>query len=310
MKINPIATKSFNRYFAKNTVHFIIPFDNQFFISISSHRRKIKMYKIFDIHTHTYPEAISEKAVKALNAFYEFVSEGDGTYKGLTKGAREAGVEGFLLFSVATNAHQVEKVNNGIAAQVKASIAEGFKTVGFAGMHQDYPDMEAEIERCIKMGLRGVKIHPDIQGVDIDDERMMRLYEIIEGRIPVYFHIGDNRPQYQFSQPRKLRKVLDTFPRLEAVAAHLGGYMSWDETANCLAGHERVWYDTSSALWAMTPEFARKMIGILGHERVMFGTDFPVKTLDTEIERFLAIDLTEREREDILYNNAVRFLGL
>ena len=60
----------------------------------------------------------------------------------------------------------------------------------------------------------------------------------------------------------------------------------------------------------MTPEFARHMIDVLGHERVMFGTDFPVKTLDTEIERFLAIDLTEREREDILYNNAARFLHL
>ena len=79
------------------------------------------MYKIFDVHTHTYPEAISEKAVCALNAFYDFVSEGDGTYRGLTKGAKEAGVEGFLLFSVATNAHQVKKVNDGIAAQVKAS---------------------------------------------------------------------------------------------------------------------------------------------------------------------------------------------
>lgn len=268
------------------------------------------MYKIFDVHTHTYPEAISEKAVKALNAFYEFVSEGDGTYKGLTDGAKEAGVEGFLLFSVATNAHQVPKVNDGIAAQAKASRDEGFKTVGFAGMHQDFPDMEAEIERCIKMGLKGVKIHPDIQGVDIDDERMLRLYEIVEGRIPVYFHIGDNRPEYQFSQPEKLRRVLDMFPRLEAVAAHLGGYMSWVQTENCLAGHERVWYDTSSALWAMTPEFARHMISVLGSERVMFGTDFPVKTLDTEIKRFLAIDLTEKEREDILYNNAARFLGL
>lgn len=268
------------------------------------------MYKIFDVHTHTYPEAISEKAVTALNAFYDFVSEGDGTYKGLTCGAKEAGVEGFLLFSVATNAHQVEKVNDGIARQARLSREEGFKTLGFAGMHQDYPDMEKEIERCIDMGLCGVKIHPDIQGVDIDDPRMMKLYEIIEGRIPVYFHIGDNRPEYQFSQPRKLRKVLDTFPRLEAVAAHLGGYMSWGETENCLAGHERVWYDSSSALWAMTPEFARRMIGILGAERVMFGTDFPVKTLDTEIERFLAIDLTEKEREDILYNNAARFLSL
>ena len=34
------------------------------------------MYKIFDIHTHTYPEALAEKAVRNLGAFYDFVPEG------------------------------------------------------------------------------------------------------------------------------------------------------------------------------------------------------------------------------------------
>ena len=38
------------------------------------------MYKIIDIHTHVYPEAISDKAVKSLAAFYEFTVEGKGTY--------------------------------------------------------------------------------------------------------------------------------------------------------------------------------------------------------------------------------------
>ncbi len=268
------------------------------------------MYRIFDIHTHTYPEAISEKAVVALGNFYNFVPEGDGTYTGLSRGAKAAGVEGFLLFSVATNAHQVPKVNDSIASLAKRSREEGFKTVGFAGMHQDYPEMEKEMERCMEMGLCGVKIHPDIQGVDIDDKRMLRLYDIVEGKIPVYFHIGDNRPEYRFSEAKKLRRILDMFPRLEVVAAHLGGYKNWEDAKEYLAGHERVWYDTSSALWAMTAEFAGEMIGALGSERVMFGTDFPVKTLEGELARFLAIDLTEREREDILYNNAARFLNL
>ena len=70
------------------------------------------MYKIFDIHTHTYPEAIAEKAVTSLNAFYEFVSEGKGTYAELAENSRENGVVGMLLFSVATNPHQVQKVND------------------------------------------------------------------------------------------------------------------------------------------------------------------------------------------------------
>ena len=67
------------------------------------------MYRIFDIHTHTYPEAISDRAVVNLGNFYNFVPEGKGTYAELSSLAPENGVEGFLLFSVATNAHQVER---------------------------------------------------------------------------------------------------------------------------------------------------------------------------------------------------------
>lgn len=268
------------------------------------------MYKIFDIHTHTYPEAIAAKAVVALNRFYNFVSEGNGTYAELSALGQQAEVAGFLLFSVATNAHQVPKVNDGIATQVKASCAAGFETVGFAGMHQDYPDFAGEIARCREMGLRGVKLHPDIQGIDIDDPRLLPLYAILEREgMPVYFHIGDNRPEYPYSTVHKLLHVLDRYPDLEVVAAHLGGYQAWMD-AHLLANNPRVWFDTSSALWAMHPRYASELIHTLGVDRVMFGTDYPVKVYETELARFFALDLSEAEREAILYTNAARFLGL
>jgi len=268
------------------------------------------MYKVFDIHTHTYPEAIAEKAVTSLGKFYDFVPEGKGTYADLEASAPACGVRGFLLFSVATNAHQVEKVNSSIAALAEASRAAGYLTVGFAGMHQDFPDFAAEIARAESLGLRGVKIHPDIQGIDIDDPKMLALYDIVQGRMPVYFHMGDDRPQYRFSEPKKLRRVLDMFPRLEVVAAHLGGYKASDEAVEYLAGHERVWYDTSSALWYLSTEEAHRIIGRLGHGRVMFGSDYPVMYPASDFARFMKIPMSEAQREDILWNNALRFLHL
>ncbi len=42
----------------------------------------------------------------------------------------------------------------------------------------------------------------------------------------------------------------------------------------------------------------------------MFGTDYPVKNLDDELSRFMRLELSEPEREDILYNNAKRFLRI
>ena len=133
---------------------------------------------------------------------------------------------------------------------------------------------------------------------------------MIAGRLPLYLHMGDNRPQYRFSEPRKLARVMDMFPDLEVVAAHLGGYQAWDEAVEFLAGREIIWYDTSSALWAMTPERADDLIGRLGAENIMFGTDYPVKNTAEELERFFRLKLTEQQREDILWNNAIRFLHL
>jgi predicted TIM-barrel fold metal-dependent hydrolase len=243
------------------------------------------MYKIFDIHTHTYPEKIADKATVNLGNFYNFRVEGKGTYAHLESQAEENNVKGYLLFSVATNAQQVSKVNDSIAALAEHSRSRGFLTTGFAGMHQDFADFEGEIRRCEAMGLCGVKIHPDIQEVDVDDARLFPLYEILEGKMPLYLHVGDDRPQYRFSEARKIVRVMENFPKLEIVAAHLGGYKAWDDALTYLAGKERVWYDTSSAVWAMSSEYASMMIGKLGAENVMFGTDYPVMNTAEEVDQ-------------------------
>ena len=269
------------------------------------------MFKVFDIHTHTYPEAISEKACENLGKFYDFEVRGKGTYADLEAQAAENNVQGFLLFSVATNARQVPKVNSSIAALAELSRSHGYRTVGFAGMYQDYPDFEAEIDRVVPLGLKGVKIHPDIQAVDINDPRLLPLYEILQAReMPLYLHMGDDRPQYRYSTADKLLDVMKQFPHLSVVAAHFGGYKAFNEAVPMLAGHENIRYDTSSSLWLMTPERAVEIIGTLGAENVMFGTDYPVMNPGEELERFFRLKLTDDVREDILWNNAVRFLGL
>lgn len=268
------------------------------------------MYKVFDVHTHTYPEAISRKACENLGKFYNFDVLGKGTYADLEAQAKSNNVGGYLLFSVATNSHQVEKVNSSIAELVKLSRSHGFKTYGFAGMYQDYPDFEGEINRATSLGLCGVKLHPDIQMVDITDRRLYPLYELMEARgLPIYFHMGDDRPEYRYSEADKLIAVLRDFPRLSVVAAHLGGYKAWDDAVPKLAGRENIRYDTSSALWAMSPESASRIISKLGAENVMFGTDYPVVNTHEELERFFRLQLTDKEREDILWNNAMDFLS-
>ncbi len=266
------------------------------------------MIPVFDSHTHAYPEAISDKAVTALGRFYSFHVDGQGTFGDLSEHCRGR-IRGFLLFSVATSPHQVRPINDFIAEKVRLGRTMGFQTGGFGGMHQDFDEMEEELGRIEALGLKGVKLHPDIQGVDIDDPRLLRLYRLCEGRLPIYFHIGDQRKEYPFSAPEKLVKILKDYPRLTVIAAHLGGYHVW-ERAHVLAGHPQVYFDCSSCFDLLSPEEVVSLIRLLGEDRVFFGSDYPCHYPEKELERFLRFPLTEEEKRKILWKNAQKFFGL
>lgn len=267
---------------------------------------------VFDAHVHVYPDEIAPKATAGLHRFYgDLEIHGKGTFTELTSLSRGSGVRGFLLLAVATNAHQVAHVNDFAAGAVAAARNAGFLAAGFAGMHQDLPDPVAELKRAVALGLSGVKIHPDIQGVDLDDPRFFPLYAALEARgLPVCFHMGDNRAEYGFSRAERLPGLTRRFPRLKIIAAHLGGYRAWDH-AKALAGCPNVWFDASSTMDFLSPGEEVRLIRALGVRRVMFGTDYPVRSAREELPRFLALPgLNDEEKKAILYDNAVDFLGL
>ncbi len=269
----------------------------------------MKPVKYFDIHTHIFPERLAEAATRNLGHFYDFRVEGKGTAADLASLCLKNGVAGALILCTATKPHQVAAVN-----EYAVTAAEGMKAAGvdayvFGSYHQDVDSPEAVFDQAEKLGISGFKVHPDIQGVDIDDERLFPLYEYCEGRKPVYLHMGDCRPQYRFSEAAKLVKIKEKYPLLRVGAAHLGGYTAW-EYSHLLAGIPDIWFDTSSSVWAVGPEKAGELIGMLGTDRCMFGTDYPVKTADTEVELFNRIPLSDSERYDVAYGNSLRFLGI
>lgn len=258
---------------------------------------------IIDAHAHIFPDKIAEKAVAGIGNFYKgLVMHYDGKADTLIRSGAEAGIDRFIVQSVATVPNQVESINNFIADSVK-KYPDHF--IGFAAMHPDYPDIEKEIYRAISLGLKGVKIHPDFQQFFIDDEKAMKIYEVIEGRLPILIHTGDSR--YQWSKPARLVKVLEAFPKLDVIAAHFGGWSEWDDAAAVLGG-KRLWVDTSSSLYAMSSQRARELIDIFGAENVLFGTDYPMWEPKPELEMIDKINLTPKEREMIFHENAEKIL--
>lgn len=259
--------------------------------------------RIFDAHTHIFPEKIAEKAVANIGKFYDLKMNYDGTSEGLLAGGATIGCEKYVVCSVATTPRQVESINNFVAGECE----KHREFIGLGSIHPDYENVAAETDRIIGMGLKGIKLHPDFQLFNIDDEAAYPIYEAAEGRVPILFHTGDDRHIY--SDPRRLEKVLDRFPKLIAIAAHLGGYMSWDKIEG-ISGHPRVYFDTSSALDFMTPDKADEIIHRHGIDRILFGTDSPMWTHEEEFARFNKLTFTAEERKAVLWDNAARLYGI
>ena len=73
-----------------------------------------------------------------------------------------------------------------------------------------------------------------------------------------------------------------------------------------LTSYKNFYVDTSSSLYALAPERATEIIRAYGKDRVLFATDYPMWSLEEEMQRFDALALTEEERKCIFYKNAER----
>lgn len=259
--------------------------------------------KIIDFHTHIYPEAIAAKATQSTCTFYGLNTDYIGNAKTLLAEGAEAGITGYVLHAVATNAKHVKHINDFTAQEV----SKHKEFYGFAAIHPDYEDFEEELDRITKLGLKGVKIHPDIQQFAIDDSRMDKIYDVIQGKLPIMIHMGD--PRYDFSRPERLKKVLSKFPSLTVIGAHLGGWSLFDEALEYL-GPTSCYVDISSCMMFIGKEKVKKYINAYGADRILFGSDFPIWSPAKEAEAFLSLGLSESDTEKIAYKNAELLLGL
>ncbi len=260
-------------------------------------------FEIIDVHAHIFPKKIREKAVAAIGMFYTLPMKGEGSSRDLLKHGRKINVKKYVVHSVATNPRQVMHINDFIAEQVMLHP----EFIGFATIHPDMENLFEEIERAIGLGLHGIKLHPDFQQFDIDSPEAVRLYKIVNGRVPILMHMGDKSKD--FSAPRRLARVMELFPEQVFIAAHLGGYSTWEDAKKYVIG-KPVYIDTSSSLFALDPKEASDIIRAHGADKVLFGTDYPMWLHEEEYARFCTLPLTDAEREAILYENARKLLQI
>ena len=263
-------------------------------------------YFVIDAHCHVYPEAISEKAAKATGDFYGEMPFGKGTVADLVENGKKAGIDKFIVQSVATTKAQVRKINEFIAREVAE---HGDTLIGLGTMHPESDDIAGDFEHLKSLGLKGVKLHPDIQGFKIDDYRCLKIYELCErDGLPILMHTGNYR--YDFSNPNRLIPILQIYTGLTVIGAHFGGWSIWDEASKKLCDMPNLYVDCSSSLSYIEPELSAEIIRRYGVDRVLFGTDYPLHSPQKEMGILLSLGFSNDDYKKIFSENAKKVYKL
>lgn len=278
---------------------------------------------IIDFHTHTFPDRIAANAIGKLQQASHSAAFSDGTMGGLQASMQAAGIDWSVVLPVATNPVKVGSMND-LSAQLTGK--DGL--IYFGCIHPEMEGAEQELTRMAALGLKGVKIHPVYQGVDIDDVRFVRiLAKAGELGLVVVMHAGDDIgfPGVVRCSPEMTRRALQQVGGVKLICAHMGGWRNWERVVDCLADTSAM-IDTAFSLGSITPleqgyyapqqlqmldeECFCQLVRAFGSQRVVFGTDSPWADQAESLRQFKALPLTDEEKTAILGGNARRLLDI
>ncbi len=228
----------------------------------------------------------------------------DGRLSSLIASMNRNGIEKSIVCSIATKPSQFEP----ILEWSKAIQSE--RIVPLPSIHPDDPDCEEKIKIVRGEGFKGIKLHPYYQEFDMDEDKMLRMYEVLcRENLIVVMHTGFDIAfaRIRRADPAKIAYVAERFPSLKFVATHLGAWEQWNEVETVLAG-KPVYMELSFALEYIDSEPVREIILKHPKEYLLFGTDSPWTDQGKTLELFCSLNLGTEIENAVLRDNAERLI--
>jgi predicted TIM-barrel fold metal-dependent hydrolase len=279
---------------------------------------------IIDIHIHIQPldmfKPHAHELIKRGRRDYDEVEKYSSSPAEFLKFLDAVGIEraGLINYVSPDVIGFPPEVNEWVARYCSA---DPRRLLAFGSVHPKYvADAGAEVDRLAKMGIRGLKVHPSHQLFAPNAYRdglgpLAAMYERAQATgLPVMIHTGTSifpGARNLYAQPMLADDVCVDYPDLVVILAH-GGRPLWMEEAFFLVRrHKNMYMDISGIPPQKLMEYFPRLEEIA--DKVLFGTDWPgpgVPGIRGNIEKFLALPISEPAKRKILYDNAARLLPI
>ena len=185
----------------------------------------------------------------------------------------------------------------------------------------DAVSIHQRLREAVARGARGIALFPGRHGFYGNDHRAWPIYEMAQSfKLPILAQTGDagSLPpggRGHWGRPRYFGDVAVSFPRLQLILGRLGkGYES--EIAVLTRRYRNVYTETSTRLTGLdeighwTPAEAVTWFRLIGVDRILMGTNWPLSDPRQVIDTIRKLSLTPEEKRKILGENAKRVLQL
>lgn len=152
-------------------------------------------------------------------------------------------------------------------------------------IHPSRPDALEELDRCLALGARAMKLLPNCHDVNCSDPRYDRFWErMAEAQLPLLAHTGGEMTvpvaNKEYQHPRVLRRPLEI--GVKVIAAHCASNSSFwdanffDELMQMMSEFPNLYADTSALNTPIRSGVLRAALFSAHADRLVHGTDFPV----------------------------------
>jgi len=278
---------------------------------------------IVDFHTHILPPEIKKNRQKYIDAdpcftiLYAKKEAKIATAEELIAAMDRDGVDISVIMNIGWTTQDLCIQTNDYILESIARYPG--RLIGFCSVQpQAYEAALKEIERCAKAGARGIgELRPDVQFFDLSDEEVMKPFTqmLQENNLVLLLHssepVGHDYAGKGTVTPDTLYPFINKYPDLNIVCAHWGGglpfYALMPEVKIAL---DNVYFDSAASPYLYSPQIYHQVTGLVGPDRILFGSDYPLMAQSRVINEIKSIDLTEEDMDLVLSGNARRLLNI